>query len=187
MPPPWRGSARPVDGVHARVPTPSPRNTAVDPGNSAATDGRGFDVERARLDEFAQVSDREVARWLAVGGAPDTIETDGELTTAEIALPTAELLRAGGPWGTGFPEPLFDGEFELRQARVVGERHLKLQVAAPEGRGTFEAIAFNQIDPHEGRPLPSGRTRLIYRLGTNDYQGERRLQLVIEHLLPAGA
>jgi single-stranded-DNA-specific exonuclease len=69
---------------------------------------------------------------------------------------------------------------------VVGERHLKLQLAAPEGRGTFEAIAFNQVDPQEQQPLPAGRVRLIYRLGTNDYQGERRLQLVIEHLLPAG-
>jgi len=26
--------------------------------------------------------------------------------------------------------------------------------------------------------------RLVYRLGTNDYQGERRLQLVVEHILP---
>jgi hypothetical protein len=25
--------------------------------------------------------------------------------------------------------------------------------------------------------------RLVYRLGTNEYQGERRLQLMVEHLL----
>ena len=33
--------------------------------------------------------------------------------------------------------------------------------------------------------LPSGAARLVYRLDSNEYQGERRLQFVIEHLLPA--
>jgi hypothetical protein len=27
--------------------------------------------------------------------------------------------------------------------------------------------------------------RLVYRLESNEYQGERRLQFVVEHLLPA--
>ena len=57
-------------------------------------------------------------------------------------------------------------------------------VAAPEGRGGFEAIAFNNVDPQRPAPLPTGKVRLIYRLATNDYQGELRLQLVVEHLLP---
>ena len=104
------------------------------------------------------------------------------------ALPTAEALRAGGPWGPGFPEPLFDGLFNIRSARIVGERHLKLALDAPEGRGEFSAIAFNFID-HDGvaapTAMPVGAARLIYRLDCNEYQGERRLQFVIEHLLPA--
>ncbi len=68
---------------------------------------------------------------------------------------------------------------------MLAERHLKFQVTAREGRGGFDAIAFNSIDPQRPAPLPQGRVRLIYRLGTNDYQGERRLQLVVEHLLPS--
>jgi single-stranded-DNA-specific exonuclease len=123
---------------------------------------------------------------MAAGAVSDAIETDGELADSDIALPLAEALRAGGPWGAAFPEPLFDGEFELRGTpRVLAGRHLKFQVAAREGRGGFEAIAFNSIDPQSPTALPSGRVRLVYRLGTNDYQGERRLQLVVEHLLPA--
>jgi single-stranded-DNA-specific exonuclease len=183
-----RGSARSVPGVHVRdvleaVATREPGMLEKFGGHAMAA---GLSLPRAHLDRFARAFDIEVARAMAVGALSDAIETDGELGDADIALPLAEALRAGGPWGAAFPEPLFDGEFELRGApRVLAGRHLKFQVAAREGRGGFEAIAFNSVDPHSPAPPPSGRVRLVYRLGTNDYQGERRLQLVVEHLLPA--
>jgi single-stranded-DNA-specific exonuclease len=182
-----RGSARSIPGVHVRdvldaIATREPGMLHKFGGHALAA---GLTLPRAHLDRFARAFDAEVARAMALSGVSDDIETDGELSDAEIALPLAEALRAGGPWGAAFPEPLFDGLFEVRGTpRVLAERHLKFQVAAREGRGGFEVIAFNSIDPQRPRPLPAGRLRLVYRLGTNDYQGERRLQLVAEHLLP---
>ena len=181
-----RGSARSVAGVHIRDVLAS--IDARHPGMLGRFGGHamaaGLSLELPQLDRFAREFDAEVATWLAAQGSPDVIETDGELEERDIALPTAVSLRAGGPWGSAFPEPLFDGLFEIRDSRVVGERHLKMQVAAPEGRGVFEAIAFNCIDPAAPRPAPVGRQRLVYRLGTNEYRGELRLQLVVEHWLP---
>jgi single-stranded-DNA-specific exonuclease len=179
-----RGSARSIDGVHVRdvldaIAAAHPELIQKFGGHAMAA---GLSLARANLDAFAAAFDAEVARWLARAGVPDALETDGELQADDIALPTAEALRAGGPWGAAFAEPLFDGEFEIREARVVGERHLKLKLVAPEGRGFFEAIAFNSVDPYERFVAPTGRRRLVYRLGTNDYQGVRRLQLVVEHL-----
>jgi len=182
-----RGSARSVPGVHVRdvleaIATREPGLLEKFGGHAMAA---GLSLPREHLDRFARAFDLEVARAMAAGAVSDAIETDGELSEAEIALPLAEALRSGGPWGAAFPEPLFDGEFELRGVpRVLAGRHLKFQVAAREGRGGFEAIAFNSVDPEHPEPLPQGRVRLVYRLGTNDYQGERRLQLVVEHLLP---
>ncbi len=183
-----RGSARSVPGVHVRdvleaVATREPGMLEKFGGHAMAA---GLSLPRAQLDRFARAFDIEVARAMAASALSDAIETDGELGDADIALPLAEALRAGGPWGAAFPEPLFDGEFELRGTpRVLAGRHLKFQVAAREGRGGFEAIAFNSVDPQQPQSLPQGRVRLVYKLGTNDYQGERRLQLVVEHLLPA--
>jgi single-stranded-DNA-specific exonuclease len=182
-----RGSARSVAGVHIRdalanIDARHPGMLGRFGGHAMAA---GLSLELPQLDRFAREFDAEVATWLAAQGSPDVIETDGELEERDIALPTAVSLRAGGPWGSAFPEPLFDGLFEIRDSRVVGERHLKMQVAAPEGRGVFEAIAFNCIDPAAPRPAPVGRQRLVYRLGTNEYRGELRLQLVVEHWLPA--
>ncbi|MFZ8891303.1 MAG: imidazole glycerol phosphate synthase subunit HisH, partial [Pseudomonadales bacterium] len=52
----------------------------------------------------------------------------------------AERLRDGGPWGQGFPEPLFDGEFRVLGQRIVGRRHLRLRLEA--GRGRADRIIF---------------------------------------------
>jgi single-stranded-DNA-specific exonuclease len=180
-----RGSARSVPGVHIRdvldaIATGEPTMIDKFGGHAMAA---GITLKVAQLDGFARAFDVEVTQWLARAGSPDTIETDGELSLAERCLDTAAALRRGGPWGPGFPEPLFDGVFRLESARVVGERHLKLALAAPEGRGHFDAIAFNWVEDGEPAVLPSGEARLIYRLDANEYQGERRLQFVVEHVL----
>lgn len=181
-----RGSARSVPGVHIRdvldaLATRAPQLIQKFGGHAMAA---GLTLERSRLDTFARAFDEQCARALRARGSPDVIETDGELAAEELVLSTAEALRAGGPWGPGFPEPLFDGVFDIASARLVGERHLKLGLAAPEGRGEFGAIVFNYLDDERAREaLPSGAARLVYRLESNEYQGERRLQFVVEHLL----
>jgi single-stranded-DNA-specific exonuclease len=184
-----RGSARSIAGIHIRdvldsIATLHPGLIHRFGGHAMAA---GLTLERARLDEFARAFDAEVARWLPGAGARDAVETDGELTVEEIALPTAEALRAGGPWGQAFPEPSFDGLFSVRSARVIGDRHLKMWVELPRSGRSFDAIAFNHLA--DGAPFapPEGDMQLVYRLEVNEYQGERRLQLLIDHLLPVNA
>jgi single-stranded-DNA-specific exonuclease len=183
-----RGSARSIPGIHVRdlldtIATRYPQLIEKFGGHAMAA---GVTLQATRLDQFAGAFDAECGGALARLGSPDVIETDGELKLDELALPLAAALRAGGPWGPGFPEPLFDGVFRIQSARLVGERHLKLGLSAPEGRGQFDAIAFNFADGDPRTvPLPSGTTRLIYRLESNEYMGEARLQFVIEHVLPA--
>jgi single-stranded-DNA-specific exonuclease len=182
-----RGSARSIEGVHIRDVLDS--IAAHHPGLIHRFGGHamaaGLTLERARLDEFARAFDEEVARCLPAAGATDAVETDGELTVEEIALATAEALRAGGPWGQAFPEPCFDGLFSVRNARVIGDRHVKMWVEPPGSGRSFDAIAFNHLA--DGAPFvpPAGPLKLVYRLEVNEYQGERRLQLLIDHLLPA--
>jgi single-stranded-DNA-specific exonuclease len=183
-----RGSARSIPGIHVRdlldaIAVRDPLLIQKFGGHAMAA---GVTLEAARLDQFARAFDVECGGALARLGSPDVIETDGELRDDEMALPLAAALRAGGPWGPGFPEPQFDGVFHIQSARLVGERHLKLGLSAPEGRGQFEAIAFNFTDGEcRSVALPSGAARLVYRLDSNEYMGERRLQFVIEHMLPA--
>jgi len=182
-----RGSARSVPGVHIRdvldgIATRHPQLISRFGGHAMAA---GLTLERALLDEFARAFDEEVARWLAQAPPTDTIETDGELAPGEIALETAHALRAGGPWGQAFPEPSFDGLFSIRGARVIGARHLKMWVEVPDSGRAFDAIAFNHVEEGAEFVVPAGLAHLVYRLDVNEYQGERRLQLLVDHLMPA--
>jgi single-stranded-DNA-specific exonuclease len=182
-----RGSARSVAGVHIRdvldsIAAQQPQLVGRFGGHAMAA---GLTLEHARLDEFARAFDAEVARCSQGGVAADAVETDGELTLSEIALETAQALRAGGPWGQAFPEPSFDGLFAIRDARVIGERHLKMWAEVPRSGRSFDAIAFNYIEDNTAFTPPAGLQQLVYRLEVNEYQGERRLQLLVDHLLPA--
>jgi single-stranded-DNA-specific exonuclease len=182
-----RGSGRSIAGVHIRdvldsIAARHPDLIVKFGGHAMAA---GLTLEFAKLERFARAFDEEVARCLGECERVDCIETDGELAVAEIALETANAVRGGGPWGQAFPEPSFDGIFVIRSARVVGERHLKMWVEVPMSGRSFDAIAFNYIDPAGQTALPQGSAQLVYRLDINEYQGERRLQLLIDHLLPA--
>ncbi len=179
-----RGSARSVPGIHIR--DVLAQLDARHPGLIGRFGGHamaaGLTLARAALDPFAACFDATVAAWPERSALRDAIETDGALAVQDIALETAEALRAGGPWGQAFPEPSFDGVFTVRTARVVGERHLKMWVQGERNRA-FDAIAFNSLDPQAEAPLPQGERRLVYRLDVNEYQGERRLQLLVDHIL----
>ena len=179
-----RGSARSVPGIHIR--DVLAQLDARHPGLIGRFGGHamaaGLTLARAALDPFAACFDATVAAWPERSALRDAIETDGALAVQDIALETAEALRAGGPWGQAFPEPSFDGVFTVRTARVVGERHLKMWVQGERNRA-FDTIAFNSLDPQAEAPLPQGERRLVYRLDVNEYQGERRLQLLVDHIL----
>ena len=180
-----RGSARSVAGVHVRdvLEAISTREPGLLPRFGGHAMAAGLTLELARLTEFSRAFDAEVTRWQQGGSLADRIETDGELAVEEIALPVAEAIRGGGPWGQAFPEPSFDQRFRIERTRVVGEKHLKMWVEL-EGTGRrFDAIAFNHFQGRDpAAPVPES-ARLVYRLDVNEYQGERRLQLVVEHLI----
>jgi single-stranded-DNA-specific exonuclease len=183
-----RGSARSMPGVHVRDVLDA---IAVrDPGLIVRFGGHamaaGLTLARDGLDRFARAFDAEVARFQEAARAGDYIETDGELRVEELSLGTAEAVREGGPWGQAFPEPSFDGRFTIRSSRVVGERHLKMWVEV-EGTGRrFDAIAFNFLQGRDAAGDLPESARIVYRLDVNEYGGERRLQLLVDHVLPEG-
>ena len=105
--------------------------------------------------------------------------TDGTLEAQDLQLDLAETLAAAGPWGQGFPEPLFDNVFRLCEQRVIGERHLRIRVQHPDGGEPVDAVAFNQA-PLPG--APNAPVRLIYRLDVNTWRQRRTAQLVVEYI-----
>ena len=175
-----KGSARSVSGVHIRdvldaVATRHPHLLQKFGGHAMAA---GLTLARCHLDAFQAAFAEEVARHLGEDDLRGRLLSDGALEAQDLALELAELLRAAGPWGQGFPPPLFDGQFELVERRIVGEKHLKMILRHPQGK-QLDAIAFNQTAEHL---LPGQQLHAAYRLDVNEYRGERTLQLIVEHL-----
>jgi single-stranded-DNA-specific exonuclease len=139
----------------------------------------GLTVPRERYDAFAQAFAAEIAARAPTHTLTGTWLSDGALASEDLRLEVARRIRDAGPWGAGFPEPVFDGEFEVIEHRTVGGRHARLRLASPEHGPEVEAIAFR----FAGAPLaPRTRVHVVFRLDVNRYRGQDRLQLVIEHL-----
>ena len=96
---------------------------------------------------------------------------------ASRLLPVARALREAGPWGSGFPEPTWSGDFELLEQRTVGENHLKMRLRPVEGETVVDAIAFNQAGP-----AYRGIVQLAYRLDVNEWRGRESPQLIVEQI-----
>jgi single-stranded-DNA-specific exonuclease len=102
--------------------------------------------------------------------------TDGKLEASEITLKNAELLRKASPWGQGFEEPIFYGNFELIEQKIVGEKHLKCTLKLVGASSIFEGIAFFQ-----GK-LETKQVKVAYKLNVNSFRGNESLQLMIESI-----
>lgn len=177
-----KGSARSIPGLHIRdaLDAVAARHPALIRKFGGHAMAAGLTLAEADFAAFAAAFDAEVARHLGADDLECVLYSDGPLEAADFSLGTAQELRDAGPWGQGFPEPLFDGEFAILEQRVVGERHLKLVVRPGDGTGRLDAIAFNT------GPVPAGcrHARLAYRLDVNEFRGQVSPQLRVEYLEP---
>ena len=179
-----KGSGRSIPGLHLRdaldaVATRNPGLLSKFGGHAMAA---GLSLDLDQLDRFKAAFEAVVAEMLSPKALERRVETDGELADQDLTLGNAELLSHRFPWGQGFPAPCFDGEFEVLQHRIVGERHLKLTLGLPGVSGVIDAIHFNV--PVEALPSRITRVRGVYRLEVNEFRGQRNPQLLFEHLVP---
>lgn len=176
-----RGSARSIPGLHIRdvlaaVDSARPGLLGRFGGHAMAA---GLSLSADRLAAFESAVRDAVERMLDPALLQAEILSDGELQAHECDRRHAELLRDAGPWGQAYPEPLFDGVFALRGWRVVGEKHLKLEL---DGWGRrVNAIEFGGWRGD----APPPRLRIAFRLEPDDWRGGDAIQLVVVHREPA--
>ena len=183
-----KGSARSIPGIHIRdildaVACRHPGLISKFGGHAMAA---GLSLARADYERFAEAFVAEVERHAEDVQLQAVIESDGELVESDFALELAEQLRFAGPWGQHFPEPVFDGRFQVVSQRLVAEKHLKLVLFPASGSVLLDAIAFN-IDPEVWPDQTVEQVAIAYRLDVNEYRGQRSLQLLVEHIEPASA
>lgn len=175
-----KGSGRGPEGVHLRdllvdIESRQPGLMKRFGGHARAA---GLTLAADRFEEFRQSFNNIVQ---SIEFTDERIITDGELSTTELSVETAEALIAAGPWGQGWPEPLFDGAFRVLERRVVGEKHLKLRLGTADRGAVLDAIAFRAGGLcHQELPDP---LHVAYSLEVNRWQGRVSPQLNIRYLV----
>jgi single-stranded-DNA-specific exonuclease len=174
-----KGSGRSIPGLHLRdaldlVAKRHPHLLQKFGGHAMAA---GLSLREEHFEEFQRAFESVVQGLLSAGDLVKVIETDGELTKEDFSLKTAQLL-AQQVWGQGFLEPLFEGEFSVKQQRVVGDKHLKLKLENKEI--VYDAILFFSIEE-----LPP-TIQAVYSLAVNEYNVTASVQLIVRHWEPTG-
>lgn len=177
-----KGSARSISGLHIRdcledITRLSPDLILTFGGHAMAA---GLTIKESQFELFSECFNEVIKEHISLEDMQDICVTDGELSTEDYSLQLAAEIQSAGPWGQTFPEPVFEGKFKVLDKRIVGGNHLKLKLQADSK--VLDAIAFNITD--EGWPVGTKEILSTYRLGINDFRGNRQLQLFIEYVTP---
>ena len=177
-----KGSARSIPGVHIRdvlsdIAAEHPKLLSKFGGHAMAA---GLSLKMHDYPPFALAFDEMVRKRLANVDLELKIYSDGELSENDISIEFAALLQNAGTWGQEFPEPVFDGIFDVIQSRVVGQRHLKLVLRKPDTEQLIDAIAFYVDHPEQWLGMRS--CRIVYKLDINEFRGNRSVQFILQYM-----
>ncbi|MEG0821094.1 MAG: single-stranded-DNA-specific exonuclease RecJ [Burkholderiaceae bacterium] len=169
-----KGSGRSIEGVHLR--DTLDLVTKIAPGLILKFGGHamaaGLTIRAEDYETFAKVFEQATRASTEPALFTRTVAVDGGLAAQEITLGLlADVDKQ--IWGQGFPAPLFANEFRVLEQRLIKDAHLKLALELDGKR--FDAIFFRRTER-----LPD-ISYLAYRPETNDWNGQRRVQLIIEH------
>ncbi len=168
-----KGSGRSIAGFHLRdaLDLVSKRHPDLLKKFGGHAMAAGCTLAEGGVDTFREALTRVAAEWLDEAALQRTLRTDGPLPAEAFNAQTVQELESQ-VWGQAFEAPLFCDEVQIVAQRIVGERHLKLRVR--QGGLLRDAIWFGRTDP-----VPE-RARMAYRLSLDEYQGQQRVQMVVE-------
>lgn len=167
-----RGSGRSIRGFHLYEALRESQHLLERYGGHRAA--AGLDILPERIDEFRAAFNAHARRVLTPEDLVGTIDVDLEVRITDLTADFWRYLKHFGPFGMGNPSPVL----VLRGARaascrIVGEQHLKLQIA--DATGTLPAIGFRMGDRFDDVRSASS-IDVAFQLQQNEWNGGVELQ-----------
>ncbi len=168
-----KGSGRSIPGFHLRdaLDLVAKRHPGVLLRFGGHAMAAGCTIAEDNFDVFEQGLARVAEEWLDAATLQRRLDTDGPLKPEYLRVDLIDTLHSE-VWGQGFAPPVFSEEMDVISQRLVGEKHLKLRLKH-QGQ-PVDAIWFGRTEP-----LPA-KAVLAFRLDANEWNGERRVQLLVE-------
>ncbi|MBC7955869.1 MAG: single-stranded-DNA-specific exonuclease RecJ [Cytophagales bacterium] len=168
-----KGSGRSINGFHLRdaLDLVSKRHPGVLKKFGGHAMAAGCTVAEEDFNTFDTALQKVASEWLDSATLSRTLMSDGPLPAEYFNLETVRSLDAQ-VWGQAFEAPVFSDEVEVISQRLVGEKHLKLAVR--HAGAVRDAIWFGHSEP------VSNKVTLAYQLRVDEYNGQQRLQMIVE-------
>ncbi|MEZ5629205.1 MAG: single-stranded-DNA-specific exonuclease RecJ [Burkholderiaceae bacterium] len=170
-----KGSGRSIAGFHLRdaLDLVAKRHPGVLIKFGGHAMAAGCTIAEEHFEVFDQALQQVATEWLDAATLTRRLATDGPLP-AEYRRPDVVDTLHQAVWGQGFAAPVFNEEVEVLGQRLVGEKHLALKLRH-QGQ-PVDGIWFGHTEP-----LPP-RAHLAFRLEADEWQGVRRVRLLVEGL-----
>ena len=138
----------------------------------------GITIRSDRIPELRRRLNQHAATHLTAEDLQPCVYIDAELPTAEITFELVAELNALEPFGAGNSRPVFLARnlCIVSEPRLIGQRHLKMSVAGPNGR-PLETIWWNGA---ERLATLKQRVDMAYTVETSNWTGETFLQLSVQ-------
>jgi single-stranded-DNA-specific exonuclease len=168
-----KGSGRSIAGFHLRdaLDLVAKRHPGVLKRFGGHAMAAGCTIDEEQFETFDAALQQVAREWLDAATLTRRLATDGPLALEHFNVETVTALEAQ-VWGQAFEAPVFYDEVEVLNQRLVADKHLKLRI---KHLGQMrDAIWFGHAEP------VAERVRLAYRLQLDEWNGQQRLQMVVE-------
>jgi len=176
------GSARSIAGYHLLNGLESCGDLMEQFGGHAAA--AGMKIKFENIEKLREMVNQHAIANLSDEDLIPELKIDAIVSSNTLGLPLVEDLKRLEPFGMGNRKPTFVTRdlFLQTDPLVMKEKHLKLKLKDAGGK-QFEAVWWDGVEKSKEQTLkPKSRIELAYTPEANVWNGNTRLQLVVEDL-----
>ena len=176
------GSARSIAGYHLLNGLDSCAELFEKFGGHAAA--CGFTIKQENIEILREKLNEHAKQKLSDEDLVPELKIDAPVSSGSLNLELVEELKKLEPFGIGNPKPvlLTKDLYLTDEPFVMKEKHLKLKLADKNGK-RFEAVWWDGLEKSKGQTLkPQTCIELAYTPEANSWNGNTRLQLVVQDL-----
>ena len=143
----------------------------------------GLTIRRERVDELRRRLSAHAGGFIPSNGCDPVVEIDAEVSSDALTLALHDDLKRLEPFGAQWQRPVFaTRDFTLaREPQVLKGRHFKFHLTGADGRA-HEALWWGAAESEVATPRVGQSIEVAYKLETNTWRDETRLQLIVEDM-----
>ena len=178
-----KGSGRSITGIDLGAAVLAAKDHGLLMAGGGHAMAAGLTVAADGIAALGAFLNERLADAVTAATADRALSIDAAVAPRGLNAGLVDVLETGGPYGQGWPAPrIAAGPFQIVDSRIVGENHLRLQLAGADG-GRIKAMAWRKGDSEYGAALQGARGRPVHiagRVKRDDWTGGSAVELELD-------